>query len=202
MKDDERVDSCHRSAPLKVKYLLLDLFLLHWQDRFWQNLRISSSSWIQSVEFRVLFLPFWIILSSLLDEITHKDMATCLGFGACFHVCLPLSLLSLLPLDVHTHTHTHVSMRVYTHTHAQVHNDLQKLTCGHLGQHPSRLENGTSPETFLTAAVWNSTRWTASVSKEFLIGFCRMDAKQSLISVSTISLETQSAFWRMGRDRY
>ena len=177
--------SWSKSISLPQFAIFLDLFLLRWQNSFWWDWRISSCSWIQYVEFRIagffcfgLFFSFWIILSRLLDEITHKEVETCLGFSASFHLCLPKSLLSLLPLDVHMHIGEHAHSHTYIYTHTQVNTGLQQPTCGYLGQHPSRSENRTrSAEIFHITAVWNSTCWTASVIKEFLMSFCRMDAR-------------------------
>lgn len=208
MEDDERIDSCNHLAPLKVKNIFLDLFLLRWQNSFWWDWRISSCSWIQYVEFRIagffcfgLFFSFWIILSRLLDEITHKEVETCLGFSASFHLCLPKSLLSLLPLDVHMHIGEHAHSHTYIYTHTGEHRpSTTHLWLPRAASIQIRKQNEKCRDfshyccmKFYLLNCFCDQR----ISHEFL-----QDGCQSLISLSTISLERRAAFWRMGRSRY
>lgn len=175
MENDEWVDVCNHLAPLKVKYIFLDLFLWHCQNSFGR---------IGGLGFGLF--SFWIILSSLLHEI-YKEMLTCLRFNASFHLCLPKSLISLPLVSVCSHTHR----SVYIHTCAGEHNP-QNLGYGYLTQHPPTWENRMrNPGIFQTTAIGSSTCPVAFISKEFFMCFSRMVVKQGWVSLSIISLERQ-----------
>jgi hypothetical protein len=189
MEDDERVDSCNHLAPLRVKYIFLDLFLSHWQDSFCWNWRVSSSIKIEYAEFSCFFFSFELFCQMCYVKSPNKEMLTCLGFTASFYLWLPKSLLFLQVMVCKHMGGTRACLPEQINAHHYT------SSCGYFGQHLHGMERRMRrPGSYQAIAVWNYTCSTTFVIKELFLHLVRMDGKNSQTSLFVISPERQRIY--------